>query len=445
MGFIDKLFGSKKVRSEESKDVKAHVKAEENKEVKAYVKAEENKEVKVEEKKVVEIKKTDENELTLNILKKMLSEMNLEIGDNKEMAVIPEIDTSIKAKVRGKTQQAKDVIVQIDFLVSNGEFGEEGIYETLAGIGKENNVEEAIKNSIDTFTKTVFKVVLEALKDKHNLNLDIETSLKGLTRIWHPHVGTIQAHGFDDLTGAGNNRIYNLLKDEIVKRLRNKRFYWIKVFVSRQIDGKLMYQCLLNNKPFLEADRILEEYVKGWTANNTYMVEIQYIVIRQSDKSWNENKEKDIENESFMKKCAQYAIGVFESYGPDDNIEGLVNKIAEFTKDLNLAWEFFWFIPAIYCRLILSGPNYPDTVVMVLPDDRKIFGKLYDYESYVIGVDVVIQDLQTNKSQENIQKVLLLSDEFKALQKALSEGSKPEDLQAIPMVLMVPRNYVVND
>ena len=153
----------------------------------------------------------------------------------------------------------------------------------------------------------------------------------------------------------------------------------------------------------------------------------------------------DIENENFMKECTQYAITVFESYGPQDSVEGLVNKIAEFTKDMNLAWEFFWFIPAIYCRLVLNGPNYTDTVILVLPDDRRIFGKLYDYEAYVVGVDIVIKKLQENQSKESIQKILFLSDEFKALQKLLNEGSKAQDLQPIPMVLMAPKSYTVSD
>jgi hypothetical protein len=206
-----------------------------------------------------------------------------------------------------------------------------------------------------------------------------------------------------------------------------------------------MYQCLLNNKPFLEAERVIDEYVKGWPEGGNNRIESQYIVIRQSDKSFTDNRQKDIEKENFIKECTQYAISVFENYGPEDSVEGLVNKISEFTKDINLAWELFWFIPAIYCRLVLSGPNYTDTVILVLPDDRRIFGKLYDYEAYVVGVDIVIKKLQDNQSQENIKKILFLSEEFKALQKLLKEGSNAKDLQPVPMVLMAPRSYIVSD
>lgn len=165
--------------------------------------------------------------------------------------------------------------------------------------------------------------------------------------------------------------------------------------------------------------------------------------LEDTDKSLNGDREKDIEKENFMKKGAEYAISVFENYEANDNVLGLVNKIAEFTKDINLAWEFFWFIPAIYLRTVLNGPKYTDTVILVMPDNRNISGKLYDYKSYVIAVDVVLQSLQMKKSQEQIQKVLFLSEEFKALQQAISNGSKPEDLEAKPMVLMAPVNYVV--
>lgn len=421
---MDKLFGSKKDQ-EELKEVQTEERKEEGKEE--------------------EVKITDENELVIKLLKKKLSQISFQVDDNKEMAVIPAIGTSIKAAIRGKNQQENGIIIHIDFSISNNEFGDEGIFESLAGIGKGNNLESAIGNCLDAFMVSVFKAVSESLQDNHNPNLDIETTSNGLERIWHPHVGPILAQGFEDLTGQSNDRIYNLLKDLIIKRLNNKRYYWIKVFASKQVNGKLAYQCLLNNKPFLEAERIIEEYIKGWPASNSYMAEMQYIVIRQSDKSWNESREKDIEKENFDKKCAEYAISVFEDYSPDDNVEGLINKIAEFTKDINMAWEFYWFIPAIYCRVLLGGPKYSDTVVLVLPDDRKIYKKLYDFESYVIGVDVVLQRIQTNQNQEKFQKVLFLSDEFKALQQALAGGSRPQDLQAVPMVLMAPLSYVVKD
>jgi len=123
----------------------------------------------------------------------------------------------------------------------------------------------------------------------------------------------------------------------------------------------------------------------------------------------------------------------------------MVNKIAEFTKDINIAWEFFWFIPAIYCRTVLFGPNYTDTVIMVLPNDKRIFGKLYDYETYVIAVEVVLKKLQENQDQKEIEKILSLSDECKALNKMLKQGSRPEDLQPVPMVLMAPASYAVPD
>lgn len=430
MGFIDKLFGSKKGREEEKKVLKTEEQKPE--------------EQNLEEQKS-EVKITDENELVLEILKQKLLVLKLQTDSNKEMAVISASGTSIRALIISKNQHENGIAVHINFHIANNELGEEGIYESLAGIGKGNDVEEAIGNCIDAFINTVFKTVYESLQNNYTLNLDIETTSKGVVRQWDVNVGSLQSQGFTGLEETDNNEIFNLLKDEIKKVIKYNKFYWIKVFLSKQLNGKLMFQCLLNNKPFYEAERILEEHVKGWTKTNSYMAQMQYIVIRQTDKSWNENREKDIEYEKFMKSCAEYAISIFEDFKPEDSAEGLVNKIAEFTKDINLAWEFYWFIPAIYCRMLVRGPKYTDTVVLVLPDDRRIFRKLYDYEAYVIGVDAVIQSLQMNKDKEKVQKVLFLSDEFKSIQQALNSGHKPEDLHAVPMVLMAPVNYILED
>jgi len=438
MGFIDKLFGSKKGKKELKPEENKEAKLQENVKVEDII--DENR---VEESKNEDVRITDEKQWLLNILKNKISDMKLEVSCDNEKVVIPEIEVSIKAAIKDKNHQGSDVIVRIDFLVENKEFEEE-IYESLAGIGRNNNEEEAVNNCIDIFVKTVLNVVIEALKDNHNPILDIETNKKGISRTWHSYVGALQSQGSEGLAQSGNNHYYNLLKDQIVKRLNNKRFYWIKVLITRQINGGIMYQCLLNNKPFLEAERILDEYVKQLPAGNN-VIEMQYIIIRQSDKSYNENRQKDIEYENFMKECAEYAISVFGNYGPEDSVEGMVNKIAEFTKDINIAWEFFWFIPAIYCRTVLFGPNYTDTVIMVLPNDKRIFGKLYDYETYVIAVEVVLKKLQENQDQKEIEKILSLSDECKALNKMLKQGSRPEDLQPVPMVLMAPASYAVPD
>jgi len=300
MGFIDKLFGSKKGKKELKPEENKEAKLQENVKVEDII--DENR---VEESKNEDVRITDEKQWLLNILKNKISDMKLEVSCDNEKVVIPEIEVSIKAAIKDKNHQGSDVIVRIDFLVENKEFEEE-IYESLAGIGRNNNEEEAVNNCIDIFVKTVLNVVIEALKDNHNPILDIETNKKGISRTWHSYVGALQSQGSEGLAQSGNNHYYNLLKDQIVKRLNNKRFYWIKVLITRQINGGIMYQCLLNNKPFLEAERILDEYVKQLPAGNN-VIEMQYIIIRQSDKSYNENRQKDIEYENFMKECAEYA------------------------------------------------------------------------------------------------------------------------------------------
>lgn len=438
MGFIDKLFGRKKDKEELKARGSKEATIEESAKIEEQIGENETKENKNEDVKVV-----NEKDLLLNILKDKISKMNLEVGDDGDKVVLPELDTTIKASIKNKIQQGDNSVVEIDFLIENKDFGEDEISESLAGIGKNNDLEEAISSSVDIFIKSVLNVVVEALKGNHNPLLDIETSKRGITRIWHSYIGNLQ--GSENLAGLGNNHYFNLLREPIVRRLNNLKYYWIKVLITRQVNGAVLYQCNLNNRPFLEAERILDEYVKQLPSGRGNSVEMQYIIIRQSDESYNENRQKDIEYENFLKECAEYAISVFEDYGPEDTVEGLVNKIAEFAKDFNIAWELFWFIPAIYCRVVMQGVSYADTVILVLPDERRFFGKLYDYETYLAAVDVVLKKLQENQSKSKIEKILFLSEEFKALQKMLKEGSDPKDLRPVPMVLMAPLSYNVID
>lgn len=147
-------------------------------------------------------------------------------------------------------------------------------------------------------------------------------------------------------------------------------------------------------------------------------------------------------SKEFIKGCAAQAVSVLENYSDNDNEQDLINRIAEYTKDYNLAWELYCFIPAIYCRLFFREPKYPDTVTLVMPDKRKLDVKLQEFESFKIAIEAVIEGLESDKDDDKIEKILFLSPDFHALNKAVNkEGNQMKDVKFSPMVLIAPEGY----
>lgn len=390
-----------------------------------------------------ENKSIDENLLIIKLLKERLIAMGLQVDDNEGRANIPKINTSIRARVNGKTQHPNAVVLQLDFHIINIDLFDEGIYESLAGIAEGNNIEAAIKNGVDSFINGVFEAYKDSFADTHNPKLDIQTECNGNVLLWHPKIGPVQVQGHFDMATVDEERIFNLLKDEIKGKLKSKRFYWIKIYVARQADGGMICQCLFNNKPFPEADRIMENYVKVWNTENKFKGEKQYIIIRQCDKTWNEYGIKESNNNKFIKECAEHAIKVLEDRNENENEEALINRIADFTKNTNLAWELYCFIPSIYCRIIFREADYSDMVTIIMPDGRKINLELNGFKSYTAAQEAVIESLQSDKDEKKIKNVLFLSADVKVLNSAVMGGSKMEDLQFTPLQLFAPEGYVI--
>ncbi|HEX9058610.1 MAG TPA: hypothetical protein VF941_00355 [Clostridia bacterium] len=147
-------------------------------------------------------------------------------------------------------------------------------------------------------------------------------------------------------------------------------------------------------------------------------------------------------SKEFIKWCAGQAVNVLENYSDDDNEQDLINRIAEYTKDYNLAWELYCFIPAIYCRLFFREPKYPDTVTLVMHDTRKLDVKLQEFESFKIAIEAIIEALENDKNDDKIEKILFLSPDLHALNKAVNkEGNQMKDVKIFPIVLNAPKGY----
>jgi hypothetical protein len=343
---------------------------------------------------------------------------------------------SIKAGMSSKTQHSNAMVIQLDFIIQQENFESE-IHESLAGIGKGNDIKDAIKNGVSTFESSVLSAIIESFYDRHDPELDFESNSGSNPQIWHPKVGPLHVQGYNGGNSSDENNIYNILKDEIKLRLGNKRFYWIKVYVSRQPDGKVIAQCTLNNERFSKAEQKMKEYAQKWEVNNQFKGEKQYIILRQCDKTWKPSK-YDLNN---MRKFVFGAIELFEECSSEEEYNMLFENIARLTGDVDLASELFYFIPELYCQITLPEVGYSDEIIVVKPDQSQTSIYLSQISSYALIKKLVIEKFQTGFNKEKYQKVLYYSASFKAINDAILKGSKLENLACLPLMVNVYEHY----
>ena len=376
------------------------------------------------------------DDIILQILKEegMLKNIPSEIINNE--LVINDCKMTIKAGVSNKTQHQNAIVLQLDFIIKHENFDTE-ILESVAGIGRENDIYQAIRNGTATFVSNVLEVIAEGFCDTHNPELDFETLLGDRQQIWHPKIGGLHAQGYCSINTIDNSRIFNILKDEIVPRLGTKRFYWVKVYVSRQADGEIITQCTFNNEPFLKAQQKMEEYAKSWNTGNQFKGEKQFILIRQCDKTWRQGK-YNYEN---LKKYVFGTIELFENCSTEADWEGLFESIADLTGDIDLAIELYSFIPELYCKFTLPEIQYSDEVVLIKPDGSKSNVYLSQLSRLTLIKRLIREKLNTGFDKDKYNHILFQSATFKAINNALNQGGGLENLATLPLAINVTEDY----
>nr|WP_241393040.1 DUF6348 family protein [Clostridium tetanomorphum] len=201
--------------------------------------------------------------------------------------VLNDYNIIIKTQIGNRKQHPNVIVLQLDFILWNKDIFNEGIYESLVGLAEGSDIESAIKNGVNSFVTGALIPIINSFDDIHNPELDFKKEYDGINRLWHPKVGPLQAQGYFDANNTDENRIFDILKNDIKEKITNKRMYWIKVYIARQTDGCILSQCTINNEPFYSAQNKIEEYARTWKVTGQFKAEKQYIILRQCDKTWN--------------------------------------------------------------------------------------------------------------------------------------------------------------
>jgi hypothetical protein len=143
-------------------------------------------------------------------------------------------------------------------------------------------LEEKVKVVVDNYLETTFLTILESLSDTHDPALDFTAQTGNRDVLWHPSLSNLTLHGpWKDYPAMDS--IWRLLAEQLKGSLRDQKMNWLRVFVAKQDDGRIICECLFNNEPWQEATEALSLYAQSWLVTDGYKSLKQFIILRRCD------------------------------------------------------------------------------------------------------------------------------------------------------------------
>lgn len=369
--------------------------------------------------------KLENEQIILNSLKNTICES--EIIDDK--LFIKDCGITVTPKIKSIENKKSFVMAELIFIVEHKEFSDTFI-ESTAGVGI--NDEEALKQGVANFALCSLCNFIDSLKGK--ITGSFETNFFG-SKKWDLTKSNIQCMG----EGLKSNitDFWDIFEDKIKKRLGNKKFNWIKIFISKTSDNSSICECRINGAINIEITDDLKRLAKSIEFEGNFISLKQFFIIKQSDETYRQpvySKEQIINQ-------ANKAIGIISMCDNQEKFNSLLLDIEKVTNDRNLAFELKSFIPEILCELIFSEVRYVDKVVLINGKD-KINTYKNQFTSYYNIYESVSEMLYNKKiKKEDLKKIICLSATYNALEKALKENKKLEEIGTIGIGIMISDEY----
>ena len=335
----------------------------------------------------------------------------------------------IKLKIEAHVQNVNEKVIQVVFVLSNEKFDEE-FTEFVVGMG--NTIDEMIQQAVATFSFSALCAITKALRDEEAIH--IESPFYNITKKFKMYKSCISAQG-EKISGDSMD-FWDMLGEEIKKRLGNKRVYWIKIYVGKTRNS-VNCECRINGIVNNEITKIIAEFAGKWEISTFLYSERQFFVLVQDESTYVPYKFSKEQINDFVDKTV-------ESYGKCDtheNYENIIDDIDNITEDMNLTTELYLFLPEIFCEFVCHEVNFQDDFIL-LQGDKKITMYKDQITSYNWIYDKIGNKFGNNQlTQEQVRNIVTCSASLNVINNALNNGSKIGDLCMTSLAYNVGDSY----
>lgn len=172
-------------------------------------------------------------------------------------------------------------IMEVMVLAIHSKYFPNGIKEFFVGTGA--TIEDQVNSALVNYIGSIFLTLIDGFSDTHNPNIDFVVNNNGKNILWHPKLGQLNSQGkWRDY--PPEEHFFELLKELIPDKLTANKINWLKIYICKTFDGKIIGDCLFNNEHWEEGLSMISEYANSWTVNVDLLALKQFIVFRRCDK-----------------------------------------------------------------------------------------------------------------------------------------------------------------
>lgn len=230
-------------------------------------------------KKKEEPNESDVNSLFLQSLKSRIEEQGHSVEYSTDYAAII-VDSQIEIASKIADGEFHPSLLPMMILVLNETFFPKGINANLAGFG--DTPEDKVESATNGFMSNFFSPIIENFSDSHRPEFDFKSEASGKEILWHPKMSDNLLQGTWQETSKETN-LYSIVEQEVQHILADNKFNWLKLYISRQPNGEISGECLLNNEFWEEGYSLLCQYASTWKDQSKFLAHKQFIVFRRCD------------------------------------------------------------------------------------------------------------------------------------------------------------------
>lgn len=352
---------------------------------------------------------------------------------------IPEWDMTITPRI----SQSEEHIAIVDFITAAPGF-DEPLYECCASTGKD--ADSAIGSCVGSFVFAFMNGIIQMKNDDNGKPL--QSTFGGKTHTWRSYnsdlVGMGETVDADETRTA--SKYWNMLKDEIAKRIGNQKMCLVKVFTSKAIgknDMQVTGEVRINDVAIPALGDIVFKHAEQWDIKQ-FASQKQFFFVKQENAPTDEYSGED--GRAVLRGKVKTALELFAGVKDDETFEALPDRLAAALGDPALATECFSFIPEMCAEHAFQEVKFSEQITISVRGEnetktcyRTQLAHYYPIQSAVFGL---FSDGAFGEATNDIYRSLIgMSATGSAVSQFLEKSGKLSDCSISSLCYNVPQGF----
>lgn len=255
-----------------------------------------------------------------------------------DSVIFPQYDLTVLPYI----EQLQERMVVLDFRVVLNK-SKESFFECCAGTAGDTST--AIGMAMGSFMFGFLQTVMQMKVGEEYTS--IESKYADTKHTWKLYKSNLIGMGAAGEIDADMDVYWNKLKEAIILRLGNRKYYYVKIFGSKY-HNDITAEVRVNDVVSDELSDVVAQYVKQWPTEQ-FASHKQFFFFEQDEETIVEDPYAGFEGYQELKTKVKLAVDIYMELidAEDFDYDYILPSIAQAIGDDTLAYECFYFLPEI--------------------------------------------------------------------------------------------------